>query len=420
MSKLVLTNDSMRSLVSKIKVVTGKLALEAVKSEEEVVTLSAACVSDNETVQTVLQAECKKNSLKEGSFACIVKSIDFVVMAEAVISLDDGPIQLILNKTLTIKNKMASMNVDILADTDVKACAVNQEKSRFMMVTGRLDMLHLVKDCSRFWAVDDGKAAIANTVWHITEHAVTASSCSGVIFAYDTVPARVVAGKEWDTACNAYAANHKDEEKGCDIAVPGMFMSYLSSALVMSGMEKVQVLVDNKYLHLLYAEKSMLSIRLSADVLDMKKYIEMVLAPAETMLSLDKGKFELSVKVLKKKLELSKVLAQGVPLHFSIQKGNLISRVGENTIAIPLIEKSENDVSLYMSAALLESALATEKAGNVVLKMDCQKLILYNGSVENGPAAASTKVMVIGVHPEEGKKAEARFNAGIMEEEEEE
>lgn len=421
---IIINNESAKKMVKRVSVIlSGNVMLNAV-NVHDAWSLTSVCQTPDQTMQVVQSIACEKGSMKkEGeTFSCVTRAADFATIVGMISELDDGNITLTLKDgSLVVQNKVTSMKLDTITSV-LTPIGADSASSRFSAIVGRLDLLHLIKDAGKFWSESEN-ALTVNTIWHTTESSLGVNSCSGWTFGYDVVPALIRPGTKWEEACASYMAAHPEDEKGCDTAVPGAFLNSLVSVLSLTSMDKVSLSLDSKYMHLLFDEKSMLSVRLAAQCLDVARFHGMIAASTPVEVAVDKSQLETAVKAIKKRLDLAGKLSAGVGIHLMSSgagsKAALIVKVGDNKVSVPIVAGADEevDLDLYVNPELLESAISASRGGNIVLKTTSATAVVCNGTVGEQFAPGNTKVLVVGMRADSGAKAEAKFVAGVVEDE---
>ncbi len=415
---IILSKETARALAKKAGIVAAQdriIGLNAGKTEKGVI-LRSICAAPDETVGLQLNTFCESGSLKgEGeTFECAVKSAEFVSILEAVASVagEGDKVSLTLKKSaLTVKTKAVELKLDTVEIANVIAISADQQTSRFVAKLGKADLLHLLKD-SAVWYEDTDK--ICNTIWYIRAKSLSVHSSNGSALAYDTAPAAVKPGVNWEKGVEVYKKAHPDSEDTCLINVPGMFVGVLASALAQTDMEKITIMADAKYLHVLL-DSGMVSVRLAGSGYDPSAFIQWINAEIPATVLVDKATLETAVKLIRKRVALAKGVSNMLGICLKGSDKGLFIKVGDNAMLVPFVGGNKDaaaDVEFYINPKFLEEGLNTVANGTMVLKVADRYVAFGNGD-ENAFAVGANKLMVMGITPNEAKKAEADFVAGV-------
>ena len=416
---LNLSKENAKALAKKLAIVAAQdrvIGLSAVKTEKGVI-LMAVCAAPDETVGMQLKTVCENSSLKgEGeTFECAVKSTEFVSIVEAVASMagEGDKVGLILKKgSLTAKTKAVELKMDTIEMTNVTAIAADQQTSRFVAKLGKADLLHLLKDAA-VWYGDTEK--ICNSIWYIRNKSISVHSSEGHALAYDSAPAAVKPGVNWTKGTEAYEKAHPDSEETCCVNVPGMFVGILTSALLQTEMEKVTLMADAKYMHILLNDSGMASVRLAGSGYDPSMFIQWINAEVPATVLVDKATLEGAVKLIRKRVALAKGVSDMLGICLKGSEKGILVKVGDNSMLVPFVggdKEAAADVEFYINPKLFEEGLNTVASGTMVLKITDRYVAFGNGD-ENAFAIGANKLIIMGILTEQAKKAEADFVAGV-------
>lgn len=408
------------NLVKRIAILSNEsyVSLSCGKNDKEKMFLQIAIASADGTRQLkdAVPVALEKHAQ---AISCVTKASDFCTIAGEILRYGKEE-DLILEQ---IPGKLIIRNTQVRLDVNLVAMEVDiQDVSEDAMLIGQIytkDLSHLLKDCGRFFDPDGVKQeALKNLEFVFNAESVSVTGCTGYAIGYDRVNAKVKPGSLWETAAKAYAEINKEEgNESVQVAVPGIFINTLVSALDSTVMEKVIMVVDKKYLHLKFDAMACVSVRLSDRCQNMKAFKNMIAAEGEPLFAIDKEQFEASIRLLDKKLNLDKAVGAGVPLHLSQKDNNLAVSVADNTVQIPLAEGSVTGLDVYLLPKLLLTCLSTIRPGNVLVKVvtngaNQTVLVLGNGTLESGYSDGATKTLVVCFNHDSGEQMHARFAAG--------
>lgn len=411
-------SEVLRSLIKRVDIVAKdgrSLQLGTIKAKNNLY-LQAMCSSPDETVHTVINLPLNQEQNGD-EFATVIRSKEFII-ADCVASLSDEDVSIEMKGTkLEFSNKISNVTIDTLLGS-VNAINTDSTNTKFSLEVNREAFLAALKDASRY----QGDDSLANVVMHVKKESIIISSANQCAISYATVGCKVTPGPKWEDACASYTPVNEEEEAGCDTAVPGIFISYLVSALSLSSAERVYMIVDNKYLYLRYDGYSIISVRLSERFSKLNVIRANVELPSSECFAVEKASLEAAVKLLRKRLDLNKELSAGVGIHLTLKKGVLVLSIADNKVMVPVVESSSKGITyeMYISPALLESAINICKPGNILIKKSeaCKNgFICANGSVKDGFADKAVRTMIMRLHDDQSRQQEARFASGLTEKE---
>lgn len=406
-------SNALRNLIKRVEIVAKdgwNLHLSGVQSKAGPF-LQALCIAPDETIQTIVNMPLEDG---QPDFQATIKSKEFII-ADGVASLSESNVSIAVDGSkLVSSNEVSTMTIDMI-EAEVKGVKADKGNSKYSLEMNREDLLAILKSASRY--LDDNY--LPNVVLHVKERSITASGTNRNAVGYAMAECVVQPGTTWDDACASYKPASPDEAPGCDTAVPGIFISYLISALALSNANKVSLIVDNKYLHLRYDGYSIISVRLSERIPQINMFWNIVEAPAEECFAVEKSRFEAAVKLLRKRLDINKHLSANVGIHIAICKKNLEVSVAGNKVQVPVVESSGAiSYEMYVTPAYLESAIAACKAGNILIKKTaaCENgFICANGTVKDGFSPKTSRTLFMMLDTNVAKQSEARFASGIIE-----
>ncbi len=371
--------------------------------------LQALCIAPDETVQTVVTTPLEND---QPDFAAIIKSNEFII-SEGIAGLSKSNVHIAAKESkLIISNDMSTIAVDMVK-AEVKGVAVNKQNCKYSLEMDRIELLEILKHAIRYLNDD----VTPNVILHVKEQSITASGTNRNAVGYARADCKVQPGDKWDEACASYEPISSDEKPGCDTAIPGKFVSYLISALSLSKVNRVNLIVDNKYLHLRYDGYSILSVRLSERIMKLNMFWDIVEAPAEECFAVEKSRFESAVKLIRRRLEINKALSANVGIHLTIRKKSLEVSVAANKVQVPIVESSGKiSYDMYVTPSYLETAIDACKAGNILIKKSakCEKgFICANGSVKDGFSLKVPRILFMMLDAKIAQQSEARFASGV-------
>lgn len=422
-----INKDEAAALVKKVAILSneGAVSLSCGTDANDKLYLSAEMASADETRQLEVAVAAFRVGKAE-AIQCVVKAADFVSMAGEVISYGNAGKDIVLeqkNGKLIIRKDNIRMDVDILTDTVVELQKKDAERTVFVSQLYTADLLHLLKDCGRFYDLDGKLETLRNLELICTNSSLSVAGGTGYTFGYDCVNSKAKPAAKWDEAVAAYKQSFPNEADGVLIALPGMFAGILATALATTDKEMVVLMVDDKYLHLKFDELACISVRLTAKSQDFSRFKQIISAQGEQEFCLDKSQLDAAVKILGKKLSLSKEVGSGVPLRFCAGKGkSMVVSVADNHVEIPLVEGSADGLNIFVMPKLIADILAPVKAGNVLIKaiqyMNGRFVVTVgNGDVKGGYMNGTTKALVMTFDQEMGEQAQARYLSGLTQKE---
>lgn len=390
--------------------------------------LSAEIASTDETRQLEASVEASRVGKADVIQHVVVKAADFVSMAGEVIGYGNAD----KDKEITLEQKKGKLiiskdnirlDIDILADSAVVLQKKEVERTVFVSQLYTADLLHLLKDCGRFYEADGSIETLRNLELICTDTSLSLAGGTRYIFGYDRVNCKVKHAAKWDEAAASYRQSFPNETNGVLIALPGIFAGILATALASTDKEMVVIMVDDRYLHLKFDELACISVRLTAKSQDFSKFKQIMTAQGEQEFCLDKSQLESAVRILSKKLNLSKEIGSGVPLRFCAGKNkNMVVSIADNRIEVPFVDGSVDGLDLFVLPKLIMDILTSVKTGNVLVKvveyMKGKSVVMVgNGDVESGYADGTTKALAMIFDRESGEQAQARYLNGLTQEE---
>mgnify|MGYP006916105593 CR=1 FL=1 len=445
-SDVIVSNENIRKAVRRLQVVArdeSVLQIAAGMDSQNKPALTAASISSDESVQLILYVSTEKNPEEEKDFGVSVRGVDFCSMTDSILGVDNqGPVSFSpKGNSIFIKNSASSIKID-LVNRQLKVASMNQEHIKFIGIVGREDLLRLVKKAGKYGKAAD-KVELQNVVWHVNSSEqpanpddkslflgdLTVTSCSNAAIGHGKIPTVLMKMGKWDDAVKAYAEQHKEEGTGFDFAVASSCIDYIANILTLTDMEKIQLCVDDKYLHVLFDDSAMLSVRLASKFCDLGAIKQLFSAKAESQIVVDMKYFMLATGILNKKRMLNSKLGEHVAIRLISKadsgkqkegKRSLVLKIAENSVEIPIIESTDSpDIDIFFSPALLNEGFSSQNPGNVIINVLGDKILLANGGIESGYTKDATKVLLASIKHAEGEKMEARFASGIVEEEDE-
>jgi len=369
----------------------------------------ALCMAPDETVQTVVNMPLEDN---QPDFAATIKSNEFVI-ADGIAALSKSDINIAAKGSkLVYSNDMSTIAVDMV-EAEIKRVAINMQYCKYSLEMDRTELLEILKHAIRYLNDDISP----NVILHVKERSITASGTNRNAVGYAMADCVTRHGAKWDEACASYEPASPKEAPGCDTAVPGKFVLFLISALSLSKVNRVSLIVDNKYLHLRYDGYSIISVRLSERIIKLNMFWNVVETPAEECFAVEKSCFEAAVKLICRRLEINRALSANVGIHLTIHKKALEVSVAANKVQVPIVESSGKVFyDMYVTPAYLMTAIEACKTGNILIKKSaaCENgFICANGTVKDGFSAKSSRTLFMMLDANVAKQSEARFASGI-------
>ena len=351
------------------------------------------------------------------SFKKTVKSKEFIIV-DGVVALSENDISIdAKGSKLIFANELSTIAVDML-ETEVKGISADKSNSKYSLEISRDALLEILKISICY--IDDN--LWPNVVLHVKEQSITATGTNGNAIAYAKAECTVQPGAKWDDACAAYVASIKsnaptqNDMPGCDTAIPATFITYLISALTLSNASSVNLIVDNKYLHLRYDANSIISVRLSSKIPPVNSFWSIAETPPEECFAVEKSRFEAAVKLIRKRLDINKAVGANVGIHLTTHKKAFEISVADNNVQVPIVESSAHpSYDKYVAPAYLESAISACKAGNILIKITPgyeKFFICANGTVKDGFTPKAPRILFAMLNPDTAKQSEARFASG--------
>ena len=405
------------TLVKRISILSeGSLYLSCGKDKEEHLFLQAEVAIKDETKQMRDAVPVSLGGKDAETIDCVVKASEFVAMANEVLSFDkeeDLVLEQVTGK-LILKNKQVKLDIHLIEES-VELKSVSNE-TVLMAQIYNADLSYLLKDICKFYDPDGNqKSELKNMEFIFSGKSLSVSGTTGYVFGYDRVNAAVKPGAMWKDAADAYKQKHPDED-AVVIAVPGVFTGFLASALATSSMEKVVMIIDDKYMHLRIDNMAMASIRLTDKCQDMSVFKQKFAEEPEQAFAVDKAVFESAVKMLDRKLSLEKAVGAGVPLHLAQKGKNLVIEVCDNKVEVPVVEGCVDDLDIYVLPKLLMDIMNPVKAGNMLIRvvphLKAHVFVCGNGSIADGFSDGSAKTLAQCFLNNLAEQAQARFAAG--------
>lgn len=363
----------------------------------------ADSVTEDESRQLRISAPVKMSNTAE-DISCSVKSNDFSTIMEAVMSYDSEADIIITQNASVLKistkgSNGVSLEVPLVAQGK-RIEGINKETLKFQAQVKKTDLAKMFSGTGRYFDPEGRKGELLKCLeMKVAKDSILLDGNNGFNFGCQTVPASVVADGDVDEV----------------LSLPGAHLDVLKGVIGTSEMEKVNILADDKYIHVMFAAGCLASVRMSDKVMDFSKFRSLLRAEPSVKFTVDKARMEKSISVLNKKVALSKTVVP-VPVKITGNDKELNVSIGNNQLTVPLVSGSAEGVDIYASTSVLGESLASQENGNILCAIVGESpknvVVIGNGDDAEGFKIDACLTLMTLVPAEQGAKRQSEFLSG--------
>ena len=409
--KIKVSVEEMKVFLRKIGILGGDkvVTLTACRVSESKMLLQGTVVGNDKVTQMLAAADVASVPKDAGvnvpymQFATPVGA--FNTMVNSLLLFGEDIVLEEKNGVYSVKTSSGSgsMKLDVVEPIP-ETVSVNAEMGAATVGVSKAEFMRLFKDAGKYCKLTD-ETGLQNAIFTILEGGVKLVASDGLALGYGKAAAEVRFVEK---------ANEKEEVEGeeevvakeLELAIPGVFIPYITSVCNLSSQETILLFVDDKYLHIRYEQTDMLSLRLGASKRNFQAILEVAQASFDNAIAVDKACFEHAVKMLTQRLALAGEKNVGIRME-STKKGLKLSCGGNNVAIVKYQEDAEEvEVDRFLMPDKLSELCASLKPGTMVLGFPEGKgMSAGNGDKESGVADGSTLVFTITLEYEAAFKA---------------